>query len=156
MYSSIKSLQEIYAPKGICFGCGCLNSNGLRLKSYEDNGSIYAFFSPEEHHEAFPGILNGGIIGSVLDCHSNWAAAYFLMKAQELTSTPCTVTANYSIKLHKPTPTSEKLSIFAKLAEIDGNKAWVDAYISIGEVKYASCRGLFVAVGEDHPAYHRW
>mgnify|MGYP000477620052 CR=1 FL=1 len=34
----------------------------------------------ENHHEAFPGMLNGGIIGSLLDCHSNWAAAHFLMK----------------------------------------------------------------------------
>ena len=156
MSDLIKSLQDTYAPRGICFGCGCLNSKGLKLKSYVKDSSIFASFTPEKHHEAFPGVLNGGIIGSVLDCHSNWAAAYFLMIDQKLSATPCTVTADYSIKLHRPTPTSEKLSVFAKLAKIDGNKAWIDAYISIEEIKYASCTGLFVAVGEDHPAYHRW
>ena len=29
------SLQERYAPKGICFGCGCANPRGLRIRSYE-------------------------------------------------------------------------------------------------------------------------
>jgi len=154
--NSTKSLQDTYAPKGICFGCGCLNSKGLQLKSYVDNNLIYASFLPDTHHEAFPGILNGGIIGSVLDCHSNWAAAYFLMKEQSLSSTPCTVTADYSVKLHRPTPTTEKISVFAKLDRIDGNKAWIDAHMSIDEIKYASCKGLFVAVDKDHPAYHRW
>ena len=24
-------------------------------------------------------MLNGGIVGALLDCHSNWAAAYHLM-----------------------------------------------------------------------------
>ena len=151
----MKSLQETYAPEGICFGCGSLNEKGLQLKSYVDKDGIYASFEPELHHEAFPGVLNGGIIGSVLDCHSNWAAAYFLMKDQDLNKTPCTVTANYSIKLHKPTPTKEKLNVFAKLAKIDGNKAWIDAHIEIDRIKYASCTGLIVAVDKDHPAYHR-
>ena len=156
MSNTAKSLQETYAPKGICFGCGCLNSKGLQLKSYIGKDEIYASFLPETHHEAFPGVLNGGIIGSVLDCHSNWAAAYFLMKDQNLNATPCTVTADYSVKLHRPTPTTQKIDVFAELAKIDGNKAWIDAHISIDEVKYASCSGLFVAVGEGHPAYHRW
>ncbi len=39
-------------------------------------------FTPEPHHQAFPGMLNGGIIGALLDCHSNWTAAYHLMKAR--------------------------------------------------------------------------
>ena len=118
MENSAKSLQDTYAPKGICFGCGCLNSKGLQLKSYVDNNSIHASFLPDTHHEAFPGVLNGGIIGSVLDCHSNWAAAYFLMQEQNLTMTPCTVTADYSIKLHRPTPTTEEINVFAKLNEL--------------------------------------
>ena len=85
-----KSLQETYAPKGICFGCGCLNDNGLKIKSFVNNNTVVCTWLPEKYHEAFPGVLNGGIIGSILDCHSNWAAAFYLMKSQNLKTTPCT------------------------------------------------------------------
>ena len=80
------SLQEEYAPKGICFGCGCRNSQGLQIKSFVDVDKIICTWMPKKKHEAFPGVLNGGIIGSLLDCHSNWAAAYHIMKIQNLTS----------------------------------------------------------------------
>ena len=154
--NSNKSLQEKYAPKGICFGCGCLNKKGLQVKSFVESNSIAAKWTPSSHHEAFPGVLNGGIIGSLLDCHSNWAAAYYLMKNQNLNSTPCTVTAEYAVKLRKPTPSDISLSILANLSKIDGNKAWIDAELSTNNQIYATCSGLFVAVGENHPAYHRW
>ncbi len=65
------SLQEKYAPKGICFGCGCKNKEGLQIKSYVKHDLIISSWLPKQHHEAFPGVLNGGIIGSILDCHSN-------------------------------------------------------------------------------------
>ena len=40
--------------------------------------------------------------------------------------------------------------------EIDGNKAKVEATMHSEEKLCASCSGLFVAVKEHHPAYHRW
>ena len=151
-----KSLQEIYAPKGICYGCGIKNKKGLGIRSFVGQDVITAFFNPEKYHSAFPGILNGGIIGSILDCHSNWAAAYYLMKSKNMTSTPCTVTARYQIDLLKPTPIYEKLKISAYLDKIEDNKAWINAKITINTIAYASCKGLFVAVKDNHPAYHRW
>ena len=157
MKSNTKSLQEQYAPYGICFGCGCQNHKGLQIKSYVGkDSSINAEWSPQSHHEAFPGVINGGIIGSLLDCHSNWAAAYFIMKDQSLKITPCTVTAEYKVKLRRPTPSDGLLQIDAKLTKIDGNKAWIDSRIIVNDKLCATCDGLFVAVGEDHPAYHRW
>ena len=151
-----KSLQEIYAPKGICYGCGIKNKKGLGIRSFIGQDVITASFNPEKYHSAFPGILNGGIIGSILDCHSNWAAAYYLMKSKNMNSTPCTVTARYQIDLHKPTPIDEELEISAYLDKIEDNKAWINAKITINTIAYASCKGLFVAVKDNHPAYHRW
>ena len=72
-----KSLQETYAPDGICFGCGVKNEKGLRIKSYEDGAETVAEWRAEPHHQAFPVMLNGGIVGALLDCHSNWTAANF-------------------------------------------------------------------------------
>src|SRR3954469_4607009 len=98
------ALQERYAPHNACFGCGPANSQGLRIRSMAQGELVVAEWTPSEHHQAFPGVLNGGIIGSLLDCHCNWTAAYHLMKQSGQDTPPCTVTADYSIQLKRPTP----------------------------------------------------
>ena len=150
------SLQETYAPEGICFGCGCKNDKGLGVKSFVEGDRVLSEWLPDSHHEAFPGVLNGGIIGSIMDCHCNWAAAHYIMQDQSLKATPCTVTAEYTIKLKRPTPSNILLTLDAKLSKIDKNRALIEAVLIAEEKVCAVCTGLFVAVGEDHPAYHRW
>jgi len=68
----MESLQARYAPANRCFGCGPANEKGLRIKSFaaESGAEVVAEWRPELHHEAFDGVLNGGIIGVLLDCHS--------------------------------------------------------------------------------------
>jgi hypothetical protein len=75
-----QSLQDQYAPENACFGCGPANREGLHVRSFVRNGEVVAEWQPEPKYDAFPGVLNGGIIGSLLDCHCNWTAAYHLMK----------------------------------------------------------------------------
>jgi acyl-coenzyme A thioesterase PaaI-like protein len=150
-----ESLQDRYAPASRCFGCGPANDKGLRIKSRVEGDEVVADFTPEPHHEAFPGMMNGGIIGALLDCHSNWAAAHHLMKAGGLASPPCTVTADFHVKLRKPTPL-EPVRLRAKVVEAEADRATVEATLEVGGVVTATCRGRFVAVKEGHPAYHRW
>ena len=97
-----QSVQERYAPQNICFGCGPANPKGLRIRSFLREGELLAEWKPEPHHQAFPGAVNGGIIGALMDCHSNWAAALHLMEAQKLDHLLSTVTAQYAIKLRRP------------------------------------------------------
>lgn len=151
-----KSIQETYAKKSICFGCGPANEKGLRIRSFEKVGEYFCEWNAEKHHEAFPGMLNGGIIGSLLDCHSNWAAAHFLMFKNEKDQPDCTVTANYSIKLLRPTPSDAKIFLNAKVVESTEDRATVEAELIANDKVCATCKGLFVAVKEGHPAYHRW
>lgn len=101
-------------------------------------------------------MLNGGIIGALLDCHCNWTAAYHLMKAQGASSPPCTVTADYSITLKRPTPMTGPVRLEAKPVEIKGDRAIIEGRLTAGGKVTALCRGTFVAVKEGHPAYHRW
>lgn len=75
-----KSLQDAYAPGSSCFGCGPSNIKGLKIKSFVRGDEVVAEWTAEPHHEAFPGALNGGIVGTLLDCHCNWAAAWHLMQ----------------------------------------------------------------------------
>ena len=111
---------------------------------------------PGDHHEAFPGMLNGGIVGALLDCHSNWCAAHHLMGEMGLDKTPCTVTADFHVKLRAPTPSDRPVHLTAHVVESKGSRAIVDATLSSDGKVTATCRGTFVAVQPGHPAYHRW
>lgn len=150
-----QSLQDRYAPASRCFGCGPANEKGLRIKSRVEGDEIVATFTPEEHHEAFPNMLNGGIIGALLDCHSNWSAAYTLMKRHNLDKPPCTVTSDFHVKLRRPTPLTT-VTLKARIAEATDDRCVVEATLEAEGKVTATCRGTFVAVKEGHPAYHRW
>lgn len=149
-------MQDRYAPNGICFGCGPANGQGLRIKSNWEGDAFVARFRPEPHHQAFPGVLNGGICGTLLDCHGNWCAATTLMERQKLDHAPTTVTAEFHVKLRRPTPVDQELLVVAKAVEVDGDKVVVEAELRAGDKVTATCRGVFVAVKPGHPAYHRW
>lgn len=151
-----KSIQEIYSPDSICFGCGPKNEKGLNIRSFAVGDEFVAEWRAEPHHEAFPGILNGGIIGALLDCHSNWAAAYFLMKRDGKSEPDCTVTADFHVKLFRPTPSGAVITLKARVVESSGNRATVEAELLADGKVCDTCVGTFVAVSEGHPAYHRW
>ena len=155
----IKSLQSEYAPNSICFGCGPANDKGLHINSFPEggeNGEVVAVWHAEPHHQAFPGMLNGGIIGALLDCHSNWTAAYFLMTRDGKDKPDCTVTADFHVKLLRPTPSEVPIHLKARVVESKEDRATVEAELIANEKVCATCRGTFVAVQEGHPAYHRW
>jgi acyl-coenzyme A thioesterase PaaI-like protein len=152
------ALQDKYAAKSICFGCGPANKQGLQIKSVVNStgDKVTAEWKPQTFHEAFPGMINGGIIGSLLDCHCNWTAAWHIMNQKGESQPPCTVTAEYTIKLLRPTPSGKLLHLEAWVAEDLGDRAWIEGTLSCEGKVTATCRGLFVAVKPGHPAYHRW
>lgn len=152
----MESLQDRYAPGNRCFGCGPANGKGLRIKSHVQGDEVVCTWRPEPHHEAFEGVLNGGICGTLLDCHSNWTAAHHLMTAAGAEAPPCTVTAEFHVKLRRPTPMDGEVRLRARVVESSGDRAVVEATLEAGGQVTATCRGAFVAVREGHPAYHRW
>lgn len=152
----MKSLQDTYAPQNGCFGCGPANEKGLRIKSYVEGSELVAEWMPEPHHQAFEGMLNGGICGALLDCHSNWTAAWHLMNETGADTPPCTVTADFHLKLKRPTPLNEPVRLRARVVESADDRAVIEATLESGGKITATCRGTFVAVKEGHPAYHRW
>lgn len=151
-----QGLQEKYAPHSACFGCGPSNPKGLHIRSIARGNEVIAEWVPETDYEAFPGVLSGGIIGTLLDCHSNWAAAWHLMNRLGLDQPPCTVTADYSVRLLRPTPTQASVLLVARIVESQDDRAVVEATLSAQAQICATCKGTFVAVRPGHPAYHRW
>ncbi len=151
----MKSLQETYAPRSVCYGCGPANPRGLHIKSFVRGAEVVADWKPKEFHHAFEGILNGGVIGTLLDCHGNWTAAEFLMREMGLKRPPPTVTARFLVRFLKPTPVA-RVHVAARVVERKEARATVEAELSAGEAPTATFLGTFVAVGRGHPAYGRW
>ena len=152
----MESLQKIHGPTGRCFGCGPANEKGLRIESFPQGETLVCDWTPQKHHEAFAGTLNGGIVGALLDCHGNWAAAWHLMQQDRLAELPSTVTSEFHVKLLRPTPTSGPVHLEAKVVARDGHKVTVEETLAAGGKVTATCRGVFVSVPPGHPAYHRW
>lgn len=158
----MKSLQDTYASENRCFGCGPSNPQGLRIQSFvaadkgDEGDEVVADWRPQPHHLAFEGMLNGGIIGALLDCHSNWTAAHHLMRQSGAETPPCTVTADFHVTLKRPTPMDRVLHLVARVVESREDRATVEATLEADGKVTATCRGTFVAVRPGHPAYHRW
>ena len=160
MSSTIEpSLQQRYAPEGRCFGCGPTNPVGMHLASYLDPADpdlVVAGFTPDTGHEAFAGVINGGIIGTLLDCHMNWTAAWHLMRSRGADRPPTTVTLEYAVRMRRPTPSDRPVRLRARVVEAGDDRATVEGEITSDGVVTATGRGTFVAVKPGHPAYDRW
>ena len=149
-------VQRQYAPTSICFGCGPANEKGLQIESHRIENGLRMEYTPESHHQAFPGMINGGIIGTLLDCHGNWTAAVAWMDQNEEKEPPCTVTASYSVQLRRPTPDNTLLHVTSQITSIEDDRVHVELLLEADGKVCATGKGLFVAVKEGHPAYHRW
>jgi acyl-coenzyme A thioesterase PaaI-like protein len=153
------SLQETFAPTGRCFGCGPTNAQGLRIRSFalDDTPAAHVIcdFVPERHHEAFEDVLNGGIIGTVLDCHMNWTTIHHLMRTQQLAFAPPCVTAEFKVVLKRPTPIGP-IHVDAHVVTSSADRATIEATMTAGGKVTAIGTGTFIAVQPGHPAYHRW
>ncbi len=93
---------------------------------------------------------------SVQEIHASNSICYGCGPGDKLESPPCTVTASYSVKLKRPTPFGKVLSITSKVEKIENNVVEVSLNLVAGGKKCATGQGLFVAVKEGHPAFHRW
>ena len=149
-------LQARFAPANTCFGCGQANARGLKLESFPDGQDLVARWRPETHHEAFSGVLNGGIIGTLLDCHGDWTAIWSMMRRDGQESAPCMVTSEFAVTLLRPAPTDRELIIRGRTLELGERHAVVETTLAADGEDCARCRGVFVAVRPGHPAWHAW
>lgn len=150
------SLQEKYAPHSVCFGCGPANKKGFRIKSKVNGENVELDFKPKKYHHVFEGYVSGGVLSVILDCHSNWSAAYYIMKKGGYDKLPATVTAQYTVTFLKPTPLDTVLHLKTHAIEIHENKAEVETLLEANGEITATAKGIFVAVRKGHPAYDRW
>jgi acyl-coenzyme A thioesterase PaaI-like protein len=120
------------------------------------DGSVIADWQPRPEHEAFDGFVNGGIIGTLVDCHSNWTAIAALLQRSGANAAPSTVTAEYSVRFRRPTPSDRPLRLTGRAVELVDDHATVETQVEVDGVVTATGRATFVAVGPGHPAFGRW
>jgi acyl-coenzyme A thioesterase PaaI-like protein len=115
------SLQETYFPDLPCFGCGPGNEKGLRLRSHVgDDGLIRASFTPWPEHDNGLGYLNGGIIATVLDCHSAAAVTHVAFQRGWPPLPGATlpyVTAGLDVRYLRPAPLDATVALVAQVTE---------------------------------------
>jgi len=66
------------------------------------------------------------------------------------------VTADYAVKLLRPTPSNARVKLRARVVSSSADRAVVEATLEGGGKVCDTSRGTFVAVKPGHPAYHRW
>ena len=144
-----KAFQDYYSDDfSHCYGCGRLNEHGLQIKSYWDGEQSVTKFVPNEHHIAIPGFVYGGLIASLMDCHSTGtaAAASYRAEGRNMDTEPELrfVTASIKVDYLAPTPLGVELEIRGKVIEVTKKKVIVEATITANNKTCA--KGNVVAV----------
>jgi hypothetical protein len=146
------ALQDLAAPDGVCFGCGSAHPHGLHLKSHwhDDGVHVVSTHLPGADFHGWPGLVYGGLIAMLVDCHSNWTAMAYHYRAEHRApdSKPridC-VTGSLGVKFLKPTPMDVPLTLKARAEGEVGRKTRVLCEVYAGEVLTALGDSIFVRV----------
>lgn len=126
----MKAFQDYYPDdSSYCYGCGRLNENGLRIKSFWDGEQSVARFVPRPEHMAIPGYVYGGLLASLIDCHGTGTAAAAMARAEDraIDSEPAIrfVTGSLKVDYLQPTPLGPELELRGIVREIKPRKVTV-------------------------------
>lgn len=151
--SDQKAFQDYYADEvSVCYGCGRLNEQGLQIKSYWDGDEAVCTFRPRPYHTAIPGYVYGGLIASLIDCHSTGTAAAAAYRAEGRpmdTEPPLRyVTASLHVDYLRPTPIEADLVVRARVEEIGRRKIVVASELMAGGQVCARGRAVLVQMPE--------
>lgn len=145
----MKAFQDHY-PDNVshCYGCGSNNHHGHQIKTYWEGDETVTRFKPEPFHTSVPGYAYGGLIASLIDCHSTGtaAAAMYRSEGRDMDTLPAFrfVTGSLHVDFLKPTPLETTLEIRGQVKEIKGRKVVVDTTVMADGV--VTARGSVVAV----------
>ncbi len=127
----MKAFQEYYTEDfSYCYGCGTKNEYGHQLKTYWDGDETVSHFTPKPEHTALPGYVYGGLIASLIDCHSTGTGSAAIYKnlddKDKGENYPRCITASLKVDFIKPTPIDCTLELRGKIKELKGRKVIVN------------------------------
>jgi acyl-coenzyme A thioesterase PaaI-like protein len=136
-YMTKKAFQDYY-PDDLshCYGCGSLNEKGMKIKSYWDGEESVCIHEPKPYYTALPGYVYGGLIASLIDCHSTGtaAAAKYRAENREMDTLPPLrfLTASLHVNYLLPTPLAGPIEVRGRVKEIKGRKVVVESRLIAG------------------------
>jgi len=145
------AIQDQLGIENLCYGCGPQNPDGLRIKSYWEGEETVCQYRPRPEHMAGPRhVLNGGIIATLIDCHSICTALSWIYKSEKrpIGSDPLIwcVTGNLEIQYLRPTPIADPVLLRARIESSEGKKITVGCVLSSGGIERARGRAVAVRV----------
>lgn len=134
-----------------CFGCGTLNAHGLYIKSRWEGDVFLCVWQPRPEHIGFPGVVYGGTIASVVDCHAVWASlsAHCRLAGHDLSSGPPSfgvVTGRLLVNYLKPASVAQPLEVRARIVEHGERKSIVACSVRQGAAECATAEVVTVRV----------
>jgi acyl-coenzyme A thioesterase PaaI-like protein len=145
----MSAFQDHY-PENVahCYGCGRLNPHGHQIKTVWEGDETVTRYKPEPFHTAIPGFVYGGLIASLVDCHSTGTAAAAMYRAEgrDMDSLPALrfVTGSLHVDYLKPTPLTDEIEVRGRVKEIKGRKVVVETSVLVDGV--ITARGEVVAL----------
>ncbi|NIA26386.1 MAG: PaaI family thioesterase [Gammaproteobacteria bacterium] len=147
------AIQDTY-PDDVahCYGCGSLNEAGHQIKTVLEGDETVTEFTPEPYHTAIPGYIYGGLIASLIDCHSTGSAAIYAMRnaGTEVGSeqAPRFVTAHLEVDFLAPTPMGS-VRLVGHAVEVKDRKVVVTTDFFAGGKRTAKGSAVLVKMPED-------
>ena len=121
----MQAFQDYY-PENVahCYGCGRLNEHGHQIKTYWEGDETVTRFLPRPEHTAIPGFVYGGLLASLIDCHSI-AAASTANGGSYDGPVERFVTASLKVDYVRPTPLGPELTLRARTEAFSARKVQV-------------------------------
>jgi acyl-coenzyme A thioesterase PaaI-like protein len=122
-----------------CFVCGKENTYGLQMDFFNDATKVWSTFTPQTHHQSWPGMVHGGILSAVLD--ETIARVAFLYDKW-------VQTGKLEVKFRKPAPLGEALYVEAELIRDAGRAMEMKGVIMLASTRdvIAEASGLFMRI----------
>ena len=152
--SSGPAVQDYY-PEHLarCFGCGRLNEHGYRLRTRWDGDETVTRFTPAPFYTAVPGVVYGGLLASLVDCHSTASGAAALYRAEGRDYSDAgpahrCVTGTLTVRYLRPTELGPELEVRGRIMAVDGRKVTVASRVVVGDLVTVEADAVVLEVPE--------
>ncbi|MDX1993313.1 MAG: hotdog domain-containing protein [bacterium] len=146
---SDQPIQNFYGDDvATCYGCGRNNQHGLHVRTFWNGEEGIAHFTPQPYHIGYPGVVYGGLLASIIDCHSIATAVAAMYDREKRTpgSDPIItcVTAQLNVYFRKPTPIGAELTLTATAGNVSKKKADVLCVLTVNDIHTVSAEVVAV------------
>jgi acyl-coenzyme A thioesterase PaaI-like protein len=145
------AFQDLFQDND-CWGCGRDNAEGLQIKSRWQGDESVCIWQPRAPYTVSPSLLNGGVIATIMDCHSVCTAVAdaYRSEGRDIGSEPKIwyVTSSLNVTYLRPTPLSAPVTLKARVKEKDERRTTVVCSLVSGGHERARAEVVAVRVPE--------